>query len=157
MNGITWPISVGVGKIESAGKSAAQNPVTKLPSQQEGHALQLLKISRSAMEQKETGFFPSAPMEIRPGSSGSEIIAPISHSIPKAWMRKMSSVCLIGISGMANTSSVSLMTCSRETIPGGSQLLFFTVYLPKTLALFVQVSSGWISPIARSTPTPTPT
>src|SRR5262249_48997574 len=64
---------------------------------------------------------------------------PRSQSNPRTLMRKMSSVCRIGISGLLKTSSVSLIHCSRETNSGGCQFFFsafmmisYSEYLPQS-------------------------
>src|SRR6185436_13946652 len=59
---------------------------------------------------------------------------PRSQSMPSVLIRKISSVLLIGISGMPKTSSVSLMHCSREINSDGRQLLFlFDIFLLSSL------------------------
>ena len=125
MDGIAGPVAAGVGKVESAGKSAGDNFEAELAGQQLGVALDAFEITRAAVKQEEAGFFSvGAERESCFGSSGSYTTIPRSQSIPRTLMRKMSSVCRIGMSGMLKTSSVSLMHCSRETNSGGCQLLF---------------------------------
>src|SRR4051812_741458 len=65
-------------------------------------------------------FLPSAPRGILAGSCGSYTITPMSQSISRARMRKISSVCFSGRSGFARTLSDSFSTSSRESCGGGA-------------------------------------
>ena len=89
-----------------------------------------LKSLEPPCSKKKPAFLPSAPVGMRPASTGSCTTMPRSQSIPKTLIRNISSVLFIGRSGMPRTSSVSLMHWSRATNSDGCQLEF-------KLAIFV--------------------